>query len=65
MVYSIKNRIINFDELVQPMKKGKIQQLFTEKYKLKEKLEKDWQYFIYRDTYLIFEEKQKFFKESN
>ena len=39
------------------MTKGKIQEIFPEKYELKKKLEKDWQFFIYRDTYLITEEK--------
>jgi len=47
------------------MTKGKIQEIFPEKYELKKKLEKDWQFFIYRDTYLITEEKQKYYKEIN
>ena len=47
------------------MPKGKIQEIFPEKFELKKKLEKDWQYFIYRDTYLISKEKQKYFKEIN
>ena len=47
------------------MPKVKIQEIFPKKYELKKKLEKDWQFFIYRDTYLISEEKQKNFKEIN
>ena len=47
------------------MHKGKIQQIFPEKYELEKKLENDWQNFLKRDTYLIFEEKNKFFKEIN
>ena len=47
------------------MPKGKIQQIFPEKYELEKKLENDWQNFLKRDTYLIFEEKNKFFKEIN
>ena len=47
------------------MPKGKIQQIFPEKYELEKKLENNWQNFLKRDTYLIFYEKNKFFKEIN
>jgi len=47
------------------MPKGKIQQLFPEKYELKQKLEKDWQNFLIRDIYLIYDEKRKFFQNIN
>ena len=47
------------------MVKGKIQELFPEKYELKKELEKDLQYFTYKDTYLIFKEKQKFYRDIN
>jgi len=47
------------------MTKGKIQQIFPNKFELEKKLENDWQNFLKRDTYLIFDEKNKFFKEIN
>ncbi|KKN62101.1 hypothetical protein LCGC14_0515430 [marine sediment metagenome] len=47
------------------MTKGKIQELFPEKYELKQRLEKDWQNFLNRNTYLIFNEKRKFFQDIN
>ena len=47
------------------MPKGKIQQIFPEKYELEKKQENDWRNFLKRDTYLIFDEKNKFFKEIN
>jgi DNA helicase-4 len=47
------------------MPKGRIQELFPEKNELKQKLENDWQDFLKRDTYLIFEEKRNFFQEIN
>jgi len=47
------------------MPKGKIQELYPEKYNLKQKLEKDWKSFLNRDTYLIHDEKRKFFQDIN
>jgi len=47
------------------MPKGKIQELFPEKYELKLKLEKNWQDFLKQDIYLIFNEKRKYFQEIN
>ena len=47
------------------MPKGKIQELFPEKFELNQKLEKNWQEFLKRDTYLIFNEKRKFFQDIN
>ncbi|MHA2399007.1 MAG: UvrD-helicase domain-containing protein [Promethearchaeota archaeon] len=45
------------------MGKGKIQELFPEKYEIQQKLEKDWKDFLKRDTYLIDNEKRKFFQD--
>jgi len=45
------------------MPKGNIQELFPEKFEIKKKLEKDWQFFVYRDTYLLSEEREKYSKE--
>ena len=45
------------------MPKGNIQEMFPEKFGLKKKLEKDWQFFVYRDTYLLSEEREKYSKE--
>jgi DNA helicase-4 len=42
------------------MPKGKIQQILQEKLELKQKIENDWQTFLKKDTYLIFDEKQQF-----
>jgi DNA helicase-4 len=47
------------------MPKANIQEILQEKRKLKEILEYDWQSFLKEDTYLIFEEKRKLFKEIN
>ncbi|GAG66305.1 unnamed protein product, partial [marine sediment metagenome] len=47
------------------MSKGKIQGMFPEKYELKKTIEKDWQTFLKKNTYLIFDEKRKNFKEIN
>jgi DNA helicase-4 len=47
------------------MSKAIIQQAFQEKYTTKNKLEKSWQDFLNRDTYLISDEKHKFFSEIN
>ncbi|MFX1314066.1 MAG: UvrD-helicase domain-containing protein, partial [Promethearchaeota archaeon] len=47
------------------MPKVKIQDLFPEKYELKQNLEKEWQNFLKRDTYLICEEKRKLFQDIN
>ncbi|MFX1346073.1 MAG: UvrD-helicase domain-containing protein [Promethearchaeota archaeon] len=47
------------------MPKGKIQEFFPEKFELKQKVNEDWQTFLKKDTYLIFDEKRKFFKEIN
>ena len=47
------------------MPKGKIQEIFPEKYKLKKTIEENWHTFLEKDTYLIFDEKRKFFKEIN
>lgn len=44
------------------MKKGKIHQLFQEKFEHKNRLLNDWQNFLKKDTYLIFDEKQQFFE---
>jgi len=38
------------------MSKGKIQGMFPEKYELKKTIEKDWQTFLKKNTYLIFDE---------
>lgn len=40
------------------MPKAKIQDLFPEKYELKQKLENDWQNFLDQDTYLKYEKKR-------
>ena len=45
------------------MSKGNIQELFPEKFEIKKRLEKDWQFFVYRDTYLLSEEREKYSKE--
>ena len=45
------------------MPKGKIQSIFPEKFELYKKLENDWQNFLSKDTYLIFDKKQKFLEE--
>ena len=42
-----------------------MEQSFQEKYKTKNKLEKSWQDFITRDTYLTSDEKGRFFSEIN
>ena len=47
------------------MAKGMIQDLYPEKYELKQKLEKDWQSFLIKDTYLLYDDKHKFFEEIN
>ncbi len=47
------------------MPKGKIQELLPEKYELTQKLENDWKNFLNRDTYLIHDEKRKFFQDIN
>ena len=47
------------------MTKGKIQELFPEKYENNQKLDNDWQNFLNRDVYLIHDEKHKFFKGIN
>jgi hypothetical protein len=47
------------------MSRGKIEELFPEKYELKQKLEKNWQNFLNLDTYLIHDEKRKFFQVIN
>ncbi len=45
------------------MPKGKIQEIFPEKFELYKKLENVWQDFLTKDTYLIFDDKQKFLEE--
>ena len=45
------------------MPKGNIQELFPEKFETKKKLEKAWQFFVYRDTYLLSGEREKYSKE--
>jgi len=45
------------------MPKGNIQEVFPEKFELKKKLEKNWQFFVNRDTYLLSEEREKYSKE--
>ena len=47
------------------MPRGTIQELFPEKYQLKQKLENDWKLFLDKDTYLVFDEKHKFFQDIN
>ncbi|MHA2127603.1 MAG: UvrD-helicase domain-containing protein, partial [Promethearchaeota archaeon] len=47
------------------MSKAIVQESFQEKYKIKNILEKSWQDFIKRDTYLISDEKDRFFSEIN
>ncbi len=47
------------------MSKAIIQKAFQEKYTTKNKLEKSWQDFLNRDTYLTIDEKRKFFSEIN
>ncbi len=47
------------------MPKGKIQEIYPEKYELKERMEKDWQTFLNNDTYLIFDEKHNMVKNIN
>ena len=47
------------------MTKGKIQELFPEKYENNQMLDNDWQNFLNRDVYLIHDEKHKFFKGIN
>ncbi|MCJ7773204.1 MAG: UvrD-helicase domain-containing protein, partial [Desulfobacterales bacterium] len=47
------------------MPKDNIQEMFPEKYKIKERMEKDWQAFLNKDSYLIFDEKHKIIKENN
>jgi len=47
------------------MPKAIIQQEFQEKYENKNKLEKKWQDFLNKDTYLTSDEKRKFFDEIN
>lgn len=42
------------------MTKGRVQRIFQEKAENKQKLEADWQNFLKKDTYLIFDEKQRF-----
>jgi hypothetical protein len=42
------------------MPKGKIRYLVQEKTEYKQKLEKDWQDFLEKDTYLIFDDKQQY-----
>jgi len=42
------------------MTKGRVQRIFQEKAENKQKLEADWQKFLKKDTYLIFDEKQRF-----
>ena len=42
------------------MPKGKIRFLLQEKSEDKQKLENDWQNFLEKDTYLIFDDKQQF-----
>ncbi|MFX1402814.1 MAG: UvrD-helicase domain-containing protein, partial [Promethearchaeota archaeon] len=45
------------------MRKGKIQKIIQEKREQKEDVENDWQNFLLKDTYLIFEEKQLFIEK--
>ncbi|TFF87416.1 MAG: hypothetical protein EU548_10340 [Promethearchaeota archaeon] len=45
------------------MPRDKIQELFPEKFGLKQKLEEDWQNFLNQDTYLIYDEKRRFIEE--
>ncbi|MFW9950206.1 MAG: UvrD-helicase domain-containing protein [Candidatus Thorarchaeota archaeon] len=47
------------------MPKGRIQDLYPDKYKQKLNLENEWQQFIKRNTYLIFNEKNKYLQEIN
>jgi len=47
------------------MPKGKIQKLYPEKFEIKQSLEKEWHEFEKRDTYLIYDEKSKFFQRIN
>jgi len=47
------------------MSKGKIQKLFPEKHDLKQSLEREWLDFKKLETYLIYDEKQKFFQSIN
>jgi len=42
------------------MSKGKIREIYQEKLENKKKIENEWQDFLKKDTYLIFDEKQKF-----
>jgi DNA helicase-4 len=42
------------------MPKGKIRDLYQEKLEQREKVEEEWQEFLEKDTYLIFNEKQQF-----
>lgn len=47
------------------MPRGKIQESFPEKHRLEQKLEKDWQNFLYQNPYLIYEEKHRFLEVLN
>ena len=47
------------------MPKDGSQEIFLEKNKLKNKVEESWQTFLRKDSYLIFDEKRKFYKEIN
>jgi len=42
------------------MSKGKIQEIYQEKLENKKKIENDWQDFLKKDTYLIFDKKRNF-----
>ena len=43
------------------MPKGKIREILQEKLEHKKKIENDRQYFLKKDTYFIFDEKQQFY----
>ena len=47
------------------MSKGNIQEIYREKLEHKKKIEDDWQGFLKKDTYLIFDEKQQFIDTIN
>src|SRR5665648_61676 len=47
------------------MPKANIQEIYPEKYELKKRMERDWQTFLNKDTYLIFVEKHWIFKKIN